>query len=78
LNVGPGRRIEAGLDEGSDLSAVALDLERTHDWVAVNSYRVRVAAFALIGIPIALHVLPRSPGALFWTLSCCSSRSIRT
>jgi hypothetical protein len=50
------------------LSAGTLKLERTHDWVAVNSYRVRVAAFALVGIPIALHVLPRSPGALFWTL----------
>ena len=61
------RRIAAGLfDEGSDVSAVALDFERTHHWVAVNSYRVRVAAFALIAIPIALHVLPRSPGALFW------------
>jgi diguanylate cyclase (GGDEF)-like protein len=34
----------------------------------VNSYRVRVAAFVLIGIPIALHVLPRSPGALFWSI----------
>ncbi len=50
------------------MSAGTLKLERTHDWVAVNSYRVRVAAFALVGIPIALHVLPRSPGALFWTL----------
>ena len=40
----------------------------THHWVAVNSYRVRVAAFALVGIPIALHVLPRSPGALFWSV----------
>ena len=48
------------------MSAVTLDLERTHHWVAVNSYRVRVAAFALVGIPIALHVLPQSPGALFW------------
>lgn len=48
------------------MSSVALDFERTHHWVAVNSYRVRVAAFALVGVPIALHVLPRSPGALFW------------
>lgn len=50
------------------MSAVALDLVKTHHWVAVNSYRVRVAAFALVGIPIALHVLPRSPGALFWAI----------
>lgn len=41
---------------------------KTHHWVAVNSYRVRVAAFVLIGIPIALHALPGSPGALFWTI----------
>jgi len=47
------------------VSSAALDFERTHHWVAVNSYRVRVAAFALVGIPIALHVLPRAPGALF-------------
>jgi diguanylate cyclase (GGDEF)-like protein len=50
------------------VSAVALELERTHHWVAVNSYRVRIAAFALVGIPIALHVLPNSPGTLFWTV----------
>ena len=50
------------------MSAVALDIEKTHHWVAVNSYRVRVAAFALVGIPIALHVLPRSLGALFWAV----------
>lgn len=48
------------------MSTVALDFERTHEWVAVNSYRVRIAAFALMAIPIALHVLPQSPGALFW------------
>ncbi len=48
------------------MSAVALKLESTHHWVAVNSYRVRVAAFALVALPIALHVIPRSPGALFW------------
>ena len=50
------------------MSAVALDLVKTHHWVAVNSYRVRVAAFVLVGIPIALHVFPRSPGALFWAI----------
>jgi diguanylate cyclase (GGDEF)-like protein len=50
------------------VSLVALDFVNTHHWVAVNSYRVRVAAFFLIGIPIALHVLPRSPGALFWSV----------
>jgi len=50
------------------VSSVALDFEATHDWVTVNSYRVRVAAFALVGIPIALHMLPRSPGTLFWVV----------
>lgn len=50
------------------MSSVALDFEATHDWVTVNSYRVRVAAFALVGIPIALHMLPRSPGTLFWVV----------
>lgn len=44
------------------------DSSRAHHWVAANSFRVRVATFALIGIPIALHVLPRQPGAVFWTL----------
>lgn len=48
------------------MTAVALNLEKTHHWVAVNSYRVRVAAFALVGVPIDLHVLSRSPGVLFW------------
>ena len=41
---------------------MALELSRSHHWIAANSYRVRVAAFALVGIPIALHVLPRQPG----------------
>jgi diguanylate cyclase (GGDEF)-like protein len=50
------------------VTAVALNLEKTHHWVAVNSYRVRVAAFALVGVPIALHVLSRSPGVLFWII----------
>jgi diguanylate cyclase (GGDEF)-like protein len=50
------------------VSAVALNLETTHHWVAVNSYRVRVAAFALVGLPIGMHVLPHTPGALFWTV----------
>ena len=50
------------------MSTGTLDLESTHHWVAVNSYRVRIAAFALVGIPIALHVLPRSPGTFFWTV----------
>ena len=45
-----------------------MELTRSHHWIAVNSYRVRVTAFALAGIPIALHVLPRHPGAVFWTL----------
>ena len=47
---------------------MALELSRSHHWIAANSYRVRVAAFALVGIPIALHVLPRQPGQLFLAL----------
>ncbi|MBK7016901.1 MAG: hypothetical protein IPH39_15320 [Sulfuritalea sp.] len=47
---------------------MALELSRSHHWIAANSYRVRVAAFALVGIPIALHVLPRQPGPLFLAL----------
>lgn len=43
-----------------------MDLVRAHHWVAVNSYRVRVTAFVLMGIPIALHMFPSSPGAVFW------------
>jgi hypothetical protein len=50
------------------VSSAALDFSRTHHWVAVNSYRVRVAAFALVGLPIALHVLQHSPGVLFWSV----------
>ena len=50
------------------LNAGAMASPRRHHWVAANSFRVRTATFALIGIPIALHVLPRQPGAAFWTL----------
>ncbi len=50
------------------VSAGALDAPRRHHWVAANSFRVRTATFALIGIPIALHVLPRQPGVVFWVL----------
>jgi len=48
--------------------AMASPSSRSHQWIAVNSFRVRVATFALIGIPIALHVVPRHPGAVFWLL----------
>ena len=48
--------------------AMTLQSSRSHHWIAVNSFRVRVATFALIGIPIALHVVPRNPGTVFWTL----------
>ncbi|MCM2289830.1 MAG: diguanylate cyclase [Sulfuritalea sp.] len=34
----------------------------------ISSYRVRVIAFALVGVPIALHILPRGPGLLMWAL----------
>lgn len=50
------------------MAAGNLPSPRSHHWIAANSYRVRVTAFALVGIPIALHVLPRQPGALFWVL----------
>lgn len=50
------------------MTSIAIEESRSHHWIAANSYRVRVAAFALVGLPIALHVLPRNPGAVFWTL----------
>ena len=50
------------------MTALAINTATTHHWIAVNSYRVRFAAFALIGVPIALHIVPRNPGALIWTL----------
>lgn len=37
-------------------------------WAVANSYRVRIVAFALVGVPIALHILPPGPGLLIWTL----------
>ena len=54
--------------EANEVTIMALELSRSHHWIAANSYRVRVAAFALVGIPIALHVLPRQPGPLFLAL----------
>jgi diguanylate cyclase len=59
------------VDEGGEvakLTAVAVEVTRSHHWIAANSFRVRLAAFALVGIPIALHVLPRNPGPVFWTV----------
>lgn len=50
------------------LTADATASSRSHHWVAANSFRVRVAIFILIGFPIALHMLPRQPGVVFWTL----------
>lgn len=50
------------------MTATALEPLRSHHWIAANSYRVRITAFALIGFPIALHILPRHPGGLFWAL----------
>jgi len=49
------------------VTAIEIEFAKTHHWVAINSYRVRVAAFALVGLPIALHMLPRTPGSLFWS-----------
>jgi diguanylate cyclase (GGDEF)-like protein len=34
----------------------------------VSSYRVRIIAFALVSVPIALHILPSGPGLLMWSL----------
>lgn len=54
--------------EEASLSSIAIDRGRTHHWIAVNSYRVRVAAFALIGVPVCLHMLPHHHGPLLWAL----------
>lgn len=52
----------------ASLSSIALDRGQTHHWIAVNSYRVRVMAFALIGVPVCLHMLPQNHGLASWAL----------
>ena len=44
------------------------DSTTTERWVTVNGYRVRMAAFALVCVPIGLHILPRGYGPVVWTL----------
>lgn len=55
-------------EEAKSLNSIAIDRGRTHQWVVVNSYRVRVAAFALVGVPIALHMWPKGYGLIVWSL----------
>jgi diguanylate cyclase (GGDEF)-like protein len=50
------------------VTPIAIDYTRTYRWIVVNSYRVRVAIFALIALPIGLHLMPRAPGAAMWSL----------
>ena len=50
------------------MTNTVLEPLQSHHWIAANSYRVRITAFALVGIPIALHIVPRNPGVLFWAL----------
>jgi diguanylate cyclase (GGDEF)-like protein len=39
-----------------------------HRWVVTSGYRVRIAAFALVGAPIGLHIYPHGYGAGIWAL----------
>jgi len=41
---------------------------KPHRWVVANGYRVRIVAFALIALPIGLHLLPHGHGAGVWAL----------
>jgi diguanylate cyclase (GGDEF)-like protein len=41
---------------------------RPHRWVVTSGYRVRIAAFALVGLPISLHIHPRGASLGLWTL----------
>ncbi len=47
---------------------MTIDCTSTYRWVVVNSYRVRMAAFVLVGVPIGLHMAPRGYGAGLWAL----------
>jgi diguanylate cyclase (GGDEF)-like protein len=37
-------------------------------WVVANGYRVRIAAFALVALPIGLHLHPRGYGVGIWSM----------
>ena len=50
------------------MTSIASDGTKTYHWVVVNSYRVRVAAFLLAGVPIGLHMWPGKYGLLLWAL----------
>lgn len=50
------------------MTSIASDGTKTYHWVLANSYRVRVAAFLLAGVPIGLHMWPWKHGLLLWAL----------
>jgi diguanylate cyclase (GGDEF)-like protein len=50
------------------VTSIASDGTKTYHWVLANSYRVRVAAFLLAGVPIGLHMWPWKHGLLLWAL----------
>jgi len=41
---------------------------RPRRWIVAGAYRIRIAAFALVGVPIGLHIYPRGYGAGIWAL----------
>ena len=43
-----GRRMKVA--GGAKVTAVAVEITRSHHWIAANSFRVRLAAFALVVI----------------------------
>ena len=54
--------------ENRNPNSIMTDGTTTQRWVGVNGYRVRMAAFALIGVPVGLHILPRDYGPGVWAL----------
>jgi len=50
------------------VNAIAIDLTSNHRWVIANGYRVRIASFALAGLPIGLHMRLGHHGFVIWTL----------
>ena len=50
------------------VTSIASDGTKTYHWVLANSYRVRVAAFLLAGVPIGLHMWPWKHGLLLWSM----------
>lgn len=64
----PRKKGASNLDENQKFNSIMTDSTRARRWVTVNDYRIRVAAFALACVPVALHILPRGYGPAVWVL----------